>query len=107
MEQIKIPTIADDYLYKVESDLHLLQADGERRDRYLEEMVKGLKKYLSLREIEEYMGRDKFVANIEGNKDLEDFFDKYDSAFGKGERVEYLFGLSEFAEYLRRVEALS
>ena len=104
MEQIKKHSLADDFLFDFESQLHLLEADGEKREALLAKKISELEKYMYLRSVRESIGDEGVKDLIKDNRELADFYEMYELPFG-GEPPAMSF--DELQKYVQRVKALS
>ncbi len=104
MEQIKTPTLADNFLFDFEAELHLLEAEPDKRDEKLATKISELEKYMYLRLLREKIGNAAVKDLIKDNQELADFYEMYELPFG-GEPP--ALNLKELQDYIQRVKNLS
>ena len=104
MEQIKKHTLADNFLFDFEAELHLLEAEPEKRDEKLAKKISELEKYLHLRSLRESIGNKGVKDLIKDNQELADFYEMYELPFG-GEPP--ALNLKELQDYIQRIKNLS
>ena len=104
MEQIKTPSLADNFLFDFEAQLHLLEGEPEKRDEKLASKIAELEKYMYLRSVRESIGNEGVKDLIKDNQELADFYEMYELPFG-GEPPALSY--KELQEYLQKIKALS
>ena len=104
MEQIKTPTLADNFLFDFEAQLHLREGEPEKREEYLAKKISDLEKYLHLRSVRESIGDEGVKDLLKDNQDLADFYEMYELPFG-GEPP--ALSLKELQDYVQKVKSLS
>lgn len=104
IENIKTPTLADNFLFDFEAQLHIRDGEPEKRDEFLAKKIGELEKYLYLRSVRESIGNDGVKDLIKDNQELADFYEMYEMPFGGNPPA---MSYKELQQYLQRVKALS
>ena len=104
MEQIKTASVADNYVFTFERQLHLMQADEKRSKEFLEQKIGELKKYAELRALR-IPGSDmtNFLDELGPDQGL---YQKYEAVFGFVGGEKPILDLDELQKLIERIEAL-